>query len=101
MHSLRDVCSGTCAVHVSNFHAEDEAGLMNLSFSSLHHVNRDFASSVAIFVQDLYWGFPRAAALSFTHVRAVSKRNKCLIHDPYKAKKPPNHYSVQLIHTLH
>lgn len=43
----------TCAVNITDFHAEDEAGLVSLSFSLLQHIQRKSATFGAIFMQDL------------------------------------------------
>lgn len=44
---------GTCARHLSELHAEDEAGLVSFSFSLLQHVHRETAALDAMLVQDL------------------------------------------------
>lgn len=61
----------TCAENVSNFHAEDEAGLVSLSFSLLHHIHRQVATSGAVFMQNLYRCLPRVGPLWFMCIQAA------------------------------
>lgn len=53
----------TCAANGPDRHAEDEAGLVSLSFSPLHHVHGKVSAFGAVFVQDLYRRLSRVALL--------------------------------------
>lgn len=44
---------GTCAGHISELDAEDEAGLVSFSFGLLQHVLRETPALDAVLVQDL------------------------------------------------
>lgn len=62
----------TCAGDLSKLHAEDEAGLVSLSFSLLHHIYRETPTLDAILVQDLDRCLVGVGTLWFLVIMAAS-----------------------------
>lgn len=62
----------TCAGDLSERHAEDEAGLVSLSFSLLHHVHRETPALDAVLMQDLDWCLVGVGTLWFLVIMAAS-----------------------------
>lgn len=71
---------GTCARHLSELHAEDEAGLVSFSFGLLQHVHRETAALDAMLVQDLDGRLAGRGPLWLLIIRAVCLEwEKCTV----------------------